>query len=127
MGAKIGLRNSWPRMVDLITRLTVIVLKGDYMNDSQQGGTWPEQDAVDNWLRENNINVTFKQSMRLKEAVTVYRLKIQEESQKELELTKIDMLPWWRKDKLGWPITTFKNKPVKSAVRIILQNIKKLC
>lgn len=33
---------------------------------------------------------------------------------------------WWRKDKHGWPIETFKGKPVKSAVRIIFQNIRKL-
>lgn len=35
-------------------------------------------------------------------------------------------LPWWRKDTLGWPIETFKGKPVKSAIRIICQNIRKV-
>ena len=35
-------------------------------------------------------------------------------------------LPWWHKDKLGWPIETFKGKPVKSAIRIICQNIRKI-
>jgi len=35
-------------------------------------------------------------------------------------------LPWWRKDSLGWPIETFKEKPVKSAIRIICQNIRKV-
>jgi hypothetical protein len=35
-------------------------------------------------------------------------------------------LPWWRKDALGWPIETFKGKPVKSAIRIICQNIRKV-
>lgn len=35
-------------------------------------------------------------------------------------------LPWWRKDSLGWPIETFKGKPVKSAIRIICQNIRKV-
>lgn len=36
------------------------------------------------------------------------------------------VLPWWRKDALGWPIETFKGKPVKSAIRIICQNIRKV-
>ena len=35
-------------------------------------------------------------------------------------------LPWWQKDRLGWPIETFENKPIKSAIRIICQNIRKL-
>jgi hypothetical protein len=30
------------------------------------------------------------------------------------------------KDALGWPIETFKGKPVKSAIRIICQNIRKV-
>ena len=36
------------------------------------------------------------------------------------------VLPWWRKDALGWPIETFNGKPVKSALRIICQNIRKI-
>lgn len=36
------------------------------------------------------------------------------------------VLPWWRKDAQGWPIETFKGKPVKSAIRIICQNIRKV-
>jgi hypothetical protein len=36
------------------------------------------------------------------------------------------VLPWWRKDALGWPIETFKGKPVKSAIRIVCQNIRKI-
>ena len=35
-------------------------------------------------------------------------------------------LPWYKKDRLGWPITTFKNKPIKSVLRIIVQNIRKV-
>lgn len=34
--------------------------------------------------------------------------------------------PWWRKDRYGWPIETFKDKPFKSALRIICQNIRKI-
>ncbi len=35
-------------------------------------------------------------------------------------------VPWWRKDRYGWPIETFKGKPVKSAMRLLFQNIRKL-
>ena len=35
-------------------------------------------------------------------------------------------LPWYRKDKLGWPIETFNDKPFKSFVRLFLQNIRKV-
>jgi len=35
-------------------------------------------------------------------------------------------LPWWRKDALGWPIESFKGKPMKSAIRIICQNVRKV-
>lgn len=37
-----------------------------------------------------------------------------------------ERLPWWRKDALGWPIETFAGKPVKSALRIIYQNVRKV-
>ena len=36
------------------------------------------------------------------------------------------VLPWWRIDKHGWTIETYSGKPVKSAVRIIFQNIRKV-
>jgi hypothetical protein len=35
-------------------------------------------------------------------------------------------LPWWRKDKYGWPIETVKGHPFKSFIRIIFQNIRKI-
>lgn len=35
-------------------------------------------------------------------------------------------LPWWRKDRYGWPIETYIGKPVKSAIRILCQNIRKI-
>lgn len=35
-------------------------------------------------------------------------------------------LSWWRKDRYGWPIETFVGKPVKSALRIFFQNVRKL-
>ena len=42
------------------------------------------------------------------------------------KVIEIKDLPWYRKDKLGWPIETFKNKPVKSFIRLVLQNIRKI-
>jgi hypothetical protein len=42
------------------------------------------------------------------------------------EEKRIKLLPWWRKDALGWPIETFKGNPVKSVMRIVCQNIRKL-
>jgi|688.fasta_scaffold1347136_2 hypothetical protein len=41
---------------------------------------------------------------------------------KEIE---IKSLPWYRKDKLGWPIETSENKPIRSFIRLVLQNIRK--
>lgn len=35
-------------------------------------------------------------------------------------------LPWWRKDSNGWPIETFKGRPVSSFIRIACQNIRKI-
>lgn len=42
------------------------------------------------------------------------------------KVIEIKSLPWYRKDKLGWPIETFANKPVKSLIRLVLQNIRKI-
>ena len=38
----------------------------------------------------------------------------------------IKKLPWWRKDKYGWPIETVKDHLIKSGVRILCQNIRKI-
>lgn len=35
-------------------------------------------------------------------------------------------MPWWRKGKDGWPIETWEGRPFKSAIRIVLQNIRKM-
>lgn len=35
-------------------------------------------------------------------------------------------IPWWRCDFTGWPIETFKGRPIASFVRIVLQNIRKI-
>jgi hypothetical protein len=40
--------------------------------------------------------------------------------------TTLDKYPWYRKDKYGWPIETYKGKPFKSFVKIICQNIRKI-
>lgn len=42
-------------------------------------GTWPEQNAVDEWLKKHDIGVHFKIAMELKNAVTKYRLEVQKE------------------------------------------------
>jgi len=42
--------------------------------------SWPEQDAVDEWLEKNQINVTHHQAMELKSAVSKYRINIQQTS-----------------------------------------------
>jgi hypothetical protein len=34
--------------------------------------------------------------------------------------------PWWRKDKLGWPIETIEGRPIRNFIRIICLNIRKL-
>lgn len=42
------------------------------------------------------------------------------------ELIRDARLPWWRRGLGGWPIETYRGKPFKSALRIVLQNIRKL-
>jgi len=85
-------------------------------------GTWPEQNAVDAWVERHSIEADFKQLMELKRNVSEYRVVIQ----KELESQKIKLLPWWRKDKLGWPIETVKGRYVSNFIRIVMMNIRKL-
>jgi hypothetical protein len=40
--------------------------------------------------------------------------------------SEIKNLPWYRKDAFGWPIETFKGRPIKSFFRIVCQNIRKI-
>lgn len=35
-------------------------------------------------------------------------------------------LPWWRRDNHGWPIERYMGRPVKSFVRMVCQNIRKI-
>jgi hypothetical protein len=35
-------------------------------------------------------------------------------------------LPWYRKDKLGWPIETYKGNKFRSFIRLVFQNIRKI-
>lgn len=35
-------------------------------------------------------------------------------------------IPWWRKDRYGWPIEIVRNHPMSAFFRIFFQNIKKL-
>ena len=41
-------------------------------------------------------------------------------------LMPITELPWWRKDKNGWPIETIKGRPFSACIRIVCQNLRKL-
>lgn len=36
------------------------------------------------------------------------------------------VLPWWRTDGLAWPIETYRGRPVRSALRAVCQNIRKV-
>ncbi|MDC0003763.1 hypothetical protein OAE19_05120 [Porticoccaceae bacterium] len=38
----------------------------------------------------------------------------------------MSQLQWWKKDRFGWPIETTKGKRFKSAIRIIVQNTRKV-
>lgn len=37
----------------------------------------------------------------------------------------IASLPWWKKDAQGWPIETFRGKPITNFFRYIFINIRK--
>lgn len=37
-----------------------------------------------------------------------------------------NMLPWWKKDRFGWPIESIKGQRFNSFMRIICQNIRKI-
>lgn len=38
----------------------------------------------------------------------------------------ISSLPWWRKDKDGWPVVTWQGRPFASFLRVVCQNIRKV-
>lgn len=40
--------------------------------------------------------------------------------------TPAKKLPWWRTDEWGFPIETYKGRPIRSAIRILIQNIRKI-
>jgi len=42
------------------------------------------------------------------------------------QIVPITEIPWWRKDKNGWPIETIKGHPFSAFVRIVCQNIRKV-
>ena len=42
------------------------------------------------------------------------------------DVVDISEIPWWRKDRRGWPIVICKNSPIQNALRYIIQNVKKL-
>lgn len=34
--------------------------------------------------------------------------------------------PWWRKDRMGWPIETVEGRWIQNAIRIFILNIRKV-
>ncbi len=34
--------------------------------------------------------------------------------------------PWYLRDRLGWPIEIFQDRPLKSLLRVLCQNIRKV-
>ena len=58
------------------------------MSDNNGGGTWPEQDAIDLWLKKYNIALANKYTMELKKEVTKPRIEVQNQltkAQEEIE------------------------------------------
>lgn len=90
--------------------------------DSDQGCCWPEQNAVREWLDKYEIEVSASQAYELSRAVSQYRIEIQD----QMKSQRIALMPWWRKDRHGWPITHYPGKPFKSFVRLIFQNVRKI-
>jgi hypothetical protein len=39
------------------------------------------------------------------------------------KLRSVGSLPWYRKDKFGWPIETVKGKPIDNFIRFIIHGI----
>jgi hypothetical protein len=61
---------------------------------SDQGYTWPEQDAVEAWLRKYGIKVSFEAALELKTAVTKPRILVQQalEAAQATSLTEADVV-----------------------------------
>lgn len=60
------------------------------MPSNSEEGTWPEQDAVDAWLKKQGIDLPHKETLELKEAVTAPRLDLQ----RRLAAEKVNYKGW---------------------------------
>jgi len=75
------------------------------MSQSDGGGTWPEQDAVDMWVIKYNVGVSNRQTLELKEAVTKCRVTIQTELE---DYKKRQREAWDKLDKLTYSFNSRK-------------------
>jgi len=75
------------------------------MSQSDGGGTWPEQDAVDMWVIKYNVGVSNRQTLELKEAVTKWRVTIQTELE---DYKKRQGEAWDKLDKLTYSFNSRK-------------------
>lgn len=49
-------------------------------DENKQGcGTWPEQNAVDEWAEKHNLKLSFSAKMELKKTVSEYRIELQKQ------------------------------------------------
>lgn len=64
-------------------------------------GTYPEQDAVLDWLREVGVFCKPEEKHRLIEAVTQFRLRMQNQRDKLLGAAKLAYLTVWDAPELG--------------------------
>jgi hypothetical protein len=61
------------------------------MSNNNGGGTWPEQDAIDLWIKKHNIAIVHQHTLELKNEVTKPRIEVQtqfEKAQQEIEQLK---------------------------------------
>jgi chromosome segregation ATPase len=47
------------------------------VSDNNGGGTWPEQDAIDIWIKKHNIAIVHQHTLKLKKEVTKPRIEVQ--------------------------------------------------
>lgn len=87
-----------------------------------------EKGEVEYWFEEVEISSDGKRklegdwSVEIEEEVVLYD---GEMSADEAGMN-FDHLPWWKKNRFGWPIETVENRPVLNFFRIICQNLRKV-
>ena len=71
----------------------------------------------------NNVQIICDETNNPPEVVASDKLNVTIKCHNPIDLSS---LPWWKKDKNGWPIELYNNKPIKNFFRIICQNIRKV-